>query len=852
MVSEKKSSIKIKVILGYIFVFIAILSSLFIAYGSYNKLLDSVISLSKPDAEITRMNRVLTNLSEAENKIRIYSLTKKEKYLTHYAENILDIQSDLDSLRAYSPDSSKSIFLIDSMNFLLEERADKLERFVRLKRSKEKENLSQKAMKQLSEASDATKTKIKTTTTTTTILDTVVTAVEMQQQDREKEKSKSFLSKLFSKKKEEQVDSTETVIQRTEVKVDTSYLPQADSLLRSLETMLQTAQAKEELNRAILSREELRLLEENTLIWDKIKLLLRQLERERLEQLAIDTNLAKKTANDSIFIISIIIIVGFALGILFIIFILTDITKSNFYRSELVVAKGKAEKLAKVKEDFLAIMSHEIRTPLNAIIGFTNQLNKTRLEEKQKDFVRVLKNSSKHLLGLVNEILDLSKIEAGKLHIENIPFRPHSLVFDVFDVLKVNAENRDFNFNWEYIGDPKINLDSDPFRIKQILLNLGSNAIKFTHEGEVTIKASITPSDNYSIFEVNVIDSGIGIDESKLETIFEDFSQADSFSARKYGGTGLGLAISRRLSRLLGGDLVVESELNKGSCFTLRIPLLESKEESSEFTGIKEIQIPASLKEKMFLVADDDPYSLLLLKTIFAGWGFKADFVEDGLKAFELIQKKDYDLILTDIHMPEMGGIELCRQIRKLSQTEKSEIPIVALTANVRESDLQEYLHSGMTECLVKPFDEAKLIQMLMDLFDHKEEDDLFEIQTVDVLEEENLFDLSQIKQFTDDQELINEILQQFILSANENIALLKEGLEKKDYIGIGEIAHKMLSSFNQLKVIDVVPLLMELEEILHKKENAKPQLEDISDLIKEVEINTKIVISSIQEEISV
>ncbi|MDE5419221.1 ATP-binding protein [Labilibaculum sp. DW002] len=850
MVSEKKSNIKIKVILGYIFVFIAILSSLFIAYGSYNKLLDSVISLSKPDAEMTRMNRVLTNLSEAENKIRIYSLTKKERYLAHYAENILNIQSDLDSLRAYSPDSSKSIFLIDSMNFLLEERADKLERFVWLKRSKEKEKLSEKAMKQLSEVSDATKTKIKTTTTTTTILDTVVRAVEMQK--NEQEKKKSFLAKLFSKKEDEKVDSSETVIQRTKVTVDTTYLPQADSLLRSLETMLQTAQAKEQLNREIVSREELRLLEENTIIWDKIKLLLRQLETERLEQLAIDTSLAKRAANDSIFMISVIIIVGFVLGILFIIFILTDITKSNFYRSELVVAKGKAEKLAKVKEDFLAIMSHEIRTPLNAIIGFTNQLNKTQLEEKQKGFVRVLKNSSKHLLGLVNEILDLSKIEAGKLHIENIPFRPHTLIFDVYDVLNVSAENRKFNFNWEYIGDPKINLDSDPFRIKQILLNLGSNAIKFTNEGEVTIKASVIPSDNYSIFEVKVIDTGIGIDESKLETIFEDFSQADSFSARKYGGTGLGLAISRRLARLLGGDLFVESELEKGSCFTLRIPLLESKEETIDSKGVKEIQIPEALKAKRFLVADDDPYSLLLLKTIFGGWGLEADFVEDGLKAFDLVREKNYDLILTDIHMPEMGGIELCRQIRKLTQTQKAEIPIVALTANVRESDLQEYLHSGMTECLVKPFDEAKLIKMLLDLFEHKVDDELLELQLADAVLEESLFDLSQIRQFTTDQELINQILQQFILSANENVALLKDGLQKKDYLGIGEISHKMLSSFNQLRVIDVVPLLTELEELLHKKENANPQFDDISDLIKEVEINTEIVISSIQEEISV
>ncbi|BAX80255.1 ATP-binding protein [Labilibaculum antarcticum] len=848
MVSENKSNIKAKVVLGYIFVFVAIIASVVIAYQSYNKLLDSVLFLSKPDAEIARMNRILTNLSEAENKIRIYSLTKKERYLANYAENIIEIQNDLDSLRYYSVDTSKSFFLIDSMNYLLEERSDKLEKFVQLKRSKEKENLSQKAMEKLSVVSDSAKTKIKTTTTTTTFLDTVVSPAEVT----EKAKKKGFVARLFSNKKSEtKIDSIETVIKRTQIQIDTSYLPQADSLLRSLENMLLVAQAKERLNREIVSNEELRLVEENSVMWDKIKILLHQLEKERLQQLTQESDSAKETASNSIFIISAIIIVGFVLGILFIIFILTDISKSNFYRRELIIAKGNAEKLAKVKEDFLAIMSHEIRTPLNAIIGFTNQLNKTKLEEQQQGFVRVLKNSSKHLLGLVNEILDLSKIEAGKLHIENIPFHPQSLVFDAFDVLKVNTENTDIDFTWEYEGDAQINLVSDPFRIKQILLNMGSNAIKFTSSGSVNIKSSVIPVDKYFVFEVSVIDTGIGIDESKLETIFEDFSQADSFSARKYGGTGLGLAISRRLARLLGGDLDVESKLGEGSCFTMRIPLLESKEEAAELKGIQEIQISDCLKEKRYLIADDDPYSLLLLKTIFGGWGLHADFVEDGSKAYDLIRQNDYDLILTDIHMPIMGGIELCKKVRQLEQIAKSEIPIVALTANVRESDLKEYIDSGMTECLVKPFDEAILINMLSDLFGGVGEEKSIELITSDQIDSDALYDLTQIKQFiSDDQELVNQILEQFIASANENIGLLNNALADKNYLEIGEIAHKMLSSFNQLRVINVVPILSQLESILHKQENMVINHEEISDLIVAVSANSELVISSIQDDI--
>ncbi|WP_321515048.1 ATP-binding protein [Marinifilum fragile] len=846
MSSEKRSNIKIKVVLGYIFVFLAIVASLLIAKQAYNKLLNSVAILSKPDIEITRMNRVLTNLSEAENKIRVYSLTREEKFLTNFYENILEIQNDLDSLRSYSQDSSRAVILIDSMDFLLEDRADKLAKFVRLKQSKERANLSKKAMQQLSEATDSSKTKIKTTTTTTTILDTVTSAKIV------KPKRDNFFSRLLKGKKEK-VDSIETVIQRTEVQVDTSYLPQSDSLLQSLQSQLQRAQEIERLNRDIVYKEELRLVEENAIIWEKIKLLLRQLEEEKFVQLKSESDKAKQVASNTISMISIIIIVGFVLGTLFIIFILTDISRSNYYRKELIIAKGNAEKLAKIKEDFLATMSHEIRTPLNAIIGFTNQLDKTSLEKKQKNFVSVLKSSSKHLLGLVNEILDLSKIEAGKLHVENINFNPQALVYEVYDLLKVNASTKNLNFEIEYTGKNDIRLLSDPFRIKQILLNLGSNAIKFTDKGKVTIRASVIQEGNTHVFEVDVEDTGIGIAEDKQESIFEDFSQADSFSARKYGGTGLGLAISRRLAVLLGGNLFVESELEEGSTFTLRLPLKEATKSVEETITQQKISISEELKDKHFLIADDDDYSLLLLQTIFNTWNLKAEFVDNGEKAWNLIQKNHYDMILTDIHMPKMGGIELCRKVRGLNSNYK-DIPIVALTANVLESDLKQYISSGMTECLVKPFDEELLRSMISELLlgEYEAQPKINEID-ISAIEDEPLFDLSQIKQFTsDDPELIKQILNQFINSAKENLKALREASDKKNYLEIGSIAHKMLSSFNQLRVVSVAPLLKELEDLLHKKSEVVESPDYINELVDEVEQNSQIVISSIADEMVV
>jgi signal transduction histidine kinase/CheY-like chemotaxis protein len=844
MIQKLKGNIQIKVLIGYLLIFCAIIVSLLIAKQSYKQLLLSVDSLSKPDAEIARMNRVLTNLSEAETQIRIYSLTKKDQYLKRYSNNIKEIQDDLDSLRLFSQDSSVSALLIDSMNFFLNGRVKRLHRFVHLKRSKEKENLAQQAILKLSKVSDTTRTQIRTTTTTTTTLDTVVKAIEVKAK-----KKKGIFSWLSSKKEKTKIDSVETVIQRTEVKIDTSYISTADSLLEHFEKEIQLAQMREQLNRDIVSREELRLVEENSLIWEKIERLLSQLEKRRLDQLIGESEKAKLGANKAIRIIIIIVIVGLVLGVLFIIFTLLDISKSNYYRKELLIAKGKAEKLAKVKEEFLASMSHEIRTPLNAIIGFTKQLGKTKLQKTQNDFVKIVNNSSKHLLNLVNEILDLSKIEAGKLSIEHIAFLPRKVVEEVYELMQVSATSKQLDFQYSFTGEENIYLESDAFRIKQILLNLSSNAIKFTEKGNVKINAEVRKEKNNYLFSIEVRDTGIGIAEEKLEHIFENFSQADSFSARKYGGTGLGLAISRRLAKLLGGDLWVKSEEGKGSVFCLHLPLKESEQILETKKDLRWEQLPDALQGKKFLVAEDDEYSLLLVQTIFKNWKLNADFVNDGIDAWKLLQEKQYDLVLTDIHMPKMGGIQLCEKIRNSKDLEN--MPIVALTANVRESDIDSYLQKGMTSCLVKPFEESDLKSVLLDCIYGKDQAHLAE--EADSTDLDKPYDLEQIKQFTaDDTELILQIIEQFVKSAKINYKTLNEAYEQKEFSKVGETAHKMLSSFDQLKVNSVVPILKELENLLHKKESLATDENRVKELCEQLNKQIKLVIDSIQKEFKI
>jgi len=485
-------------------------------------------------------------------------------------------------------------------------------------------------------------------------------------------------------------------------------------------------------------------------------------------------------------------------------------------------------------------MSHEIRTPLNALIGFSHQLEKTEMNQEQTKYVEVIENSSNHLLGLVNDILDLAKIEAGKLVIEKHHFEPKKLVQDVFNLLSDSAQRKGLDFSWTYEGEDKHFFESDPFRLKQILLNLGSNAIKFTEEGGVSIKAVMETNADKHRLKISLIDTGIGISSDKLEHVFEDFSQAESFSARKYGGTGLGLSISRRLARLLGGDLEVTSELGKGSEFSLNLPT-RIGDVITEDSVMKKISIvPEELKGKKILVAEDDEYSSLLMQTIFEEWDLNVTLVNNGKKAIECIKKTNYDILLTDIHMPEVGGVDLCKYIRT---DLKSEMPIVALTANVRQVDLDKYIKEGMSSYLLKPFEEESLLAILCEQLNIEVEKSVPEEHRSVYETDKLLFDLSEIEKFTSsDKLLINQVLTSFVRVAKESILLLKKANEEENYPQLGEIAHRMLSSYRQLKIESASEILIELEKLIHQEDTSLIKTVDLLKAINDLEdISSKV-----------
>jgi len=391
----------------------------------------------------------------------------------------------------------------------------------------------------------------------------------------------------------------------------------------------------------------------------------------------------------------------------------------NLYRNEqaLIDYSNKAALYALSKSRFLANMSHEIRTPLNSIVGFSEQLTKVRLENEQQEQVSAIRNSSIMLLDVVNDILDFSKYETGKVALEEIPFSPYTAISDVFDSMKIQADKKKIGFLMEMPIDKDVFILGDPLRLKQVVMNLLSNAIKFTTVGEVVLKASlIRRGEKQALLKVSVTDTGMGINQLDQKIIFDEFAQVYYSSTKeKQQGTGLGLAICKKIVEFQNGTISVSSEEKKGSVFSFELPFeITGKVKTQESNLAIKIKDADILQGKRVLLADDNMLNILLASTILKKYKVSFDAAYNGLEAYELFNDNDYDLILTDIQMPEMGGIELTRKIRNNENLLKRNIPILGVTANVMQEDRKKYLESGMNELVLKPFLERELVEKMI------------------------------------------------------------------------------------------------------------------------------------------
>lgn len=387
-----------------------------------------------------------------------------------------------------------------------------------------------------------------------------------------------------------------------------------------------------------------------------------------------------------------------------------DITKLKRIEKALRDEKRNAEQANSAKSDFLASMSHELRTPLNVIMGMSQLLLRGKLEPKHTRLVESIQRSSKVLLSLIEDVLDLSKIEAGKISFDSKPFDLEQLTSDVIQSFEPEAQRKKIELTRNYKVSPNIPLIGDEVRIKQVVINLIGNAIKFTETGTVEFNVSLqSKGQGKSTIYFEVKDTGIGIPEEAYPKIFNRFSQADSGTSRKFGGTGLGLAICKQLVNLMNGTIGFTSEEGVGSTFWFKIELPEAVQDYDEFVQVPDVEIDfAKLK---VLAVDDNPESLKVLKFYFEDHNGKLDIAESGMESIKLMQSRDYDLVLMDMQMPGMDGLETTRIIK--ADEKLKAIPIIALTANAMAQDKERCLAAGMDDFLTKPVDFEALNKIL-------------------------------------------------------------------------------------------------------------------------------------------
>lgn len=503
------------------------------------------------------------------------------------------------------------------------------------------------------------------------------------------------------------------------------------------------------------------------------------------------------------------------------------------------VAQAKAESATRIAEDavkakqqFLSNMSHEIRTPMNAIIGFTKVVLKTEITEKQKEYLTAIKISGDALIVLINDILDLAKVDAGKMTFEHTPFKMASSISAMLHLFETKIQEKNLKLIKEYDTSIPEVLVGDPVRLHQVILNLVSNAVKFTAKGKITVKVKmIAETEDSAQIQFAVSDTGIGIAPGKLDTIFENFQQASSGTSRLFGGTGLGLAIVKQLVEPQGGSISVTSKINEGSTFSFNLTFQKTIAEAESESDLVELDL--EIKKVRVLVVEDIALNQLLMKTLLDDFGFERDIAANGKIAIEKLKTNEYDVILMDLQMPEMNGFEATEYIRN---TLKLTLPIIALTADVTTADLEKCTKVGMNDYLAKPVDDRALYRKIVQHIKKSVPIIHAVIRPIKEADSVTYVNLTYLNTRTKSNPvLMMEMISLYLEQTPLLILTMKQSLKDKNWSALHSAVHKMIPSFSIMGMNKDYVQLAQKIQIYAQAQEQSGNIHDMVDILEAV-----------------
>ncbi|RYU90449.1 response regulator [Mucilaginibacter terrigena] len=679
---------------------------LYLHYNKAEKLRSNFQQMVKARENSALIDSCIVELYSADNSSRMFALTGRKWYSKEFSRQIKNVRGIITTINANDKNTPNTAD-DDELGNLVSQKKLKTDSYFKLM------TLSDSLMRSAKKINAALKDQNNNIVQQPVVrrIKTQVSVDTIKAIAKAPEPKKKFFGRLFSafsKKKKEEVKEPVLLARRTDTIITTmTASPKVAQAYNKYYNKIYDANSK-------LRANEREMLEINNRLISQIIGSLKKYKVAEQQYITGSKDEINTSLSTVLYEFKRLSGVMFLLLTTVVIIILYNIWKIFRNEEEMVVYTEMAEKYAQSKSRFLASMSHEIRTPLNSIIGFSEQLTQSNLSAAQAEQTNAIRSSSKMLLDVVNEILDFSKYETGKMSFETAPFNPYTAIKEIVDSMQIQAGKKNLALSYQLDFDEDICFMGDYFRLKQVVMNLVGNAIKFTSQGEVAINAFLTEGKaGQQVLNVHIKDTGLGIDKEHLPLIFDEFSQvASAQKTANYGGTGLGLAICKKIIELQGGSIKVTSKVGKGSIFSFKLPLTIA--EAGACVTAEDAVITTDPKQLVegchILVAEDNKLNVLLVSTILKKWKMTFDVAYDGRQALQLFEDNHYDIILTDIEMPEMGGIEFTQVIRANGVAEKAEIPILALTANVLKEDRDKYMSVGMSGVVLKPFSEQNLI----------------------------------------------------------------------------------------------------------------------------------------------